>query len=174
MKAYILIRALVKTDISNGVNLDDTAQVLRDEVHSDLESIGQDVLMVTTSAPPRDALEKLGDNRDAYTLDFADRIIDGRELMNPTRGILRAVGEDRDYWVRRFTDLHEDIAKWQLAGLTSAVNVLAAPDSVGVMRAFTLHHEALLAVLAKHGLMGMKPAPATSPALVASLPDPRD
>lgn len=156
MKAYILIRALVKTDKPEGVSLAEQSQHLADEVHSNLESVGEDVLDVFAGSPPRDALDKLGENRDAYTLAMVERIADGRETLQPTRGILRAAVEDRDFWCRMHADAHDEIADWQNRSVAIA-------DAIGrgtiheAFQVFVKHHEALTAILRTHHLIGPVP-----------------
>lgn len=219
-KSYVLIRALVKTDAPDGTPVAEQAEALRDEVHSNLESVGEDVLCCFATAPPVDALTKIaGEAPDSYTLVMVEKMAAGEPSVlhiAVTRGILRAAVEDRDFWMAKWIDaqqrisawsvdddqgfdaiiellgeldlinereqlvvkgrrvgpgepgyheplkeseLRADLRDWQFNGLKAATDVLAAGDNLAVMRAFTLHHDALLAVLAKHGLLGV---PATS------------
>lgn len=236
-KAYIYIRALVKTDAPDGTPVTEQAMALRDEVHSNLESCGEDVLVVLAGAPPRDSLEKLGENRDIYTIEMVEKMAAGDPAvlhLPVTRGILRAAVEDRDLWLRswadaqdrisewsvddaqgfdaiiellgelnlidekrqdavkarritpdergyyepvNFTKLRQDIADWQLAGLSAATEVLAATSGPGIMAAFTKHHERLLDILAKHKLMSERQGVTRRPLetiAAASAADPRD
>jgi hypothetical protein len=156
MKAYILIRALVKTDVPEDVRLTDAAKALADETHSNLESIGQEVLSVFAGSPPRDALDKLGEGRDAYTLDMVERIADGREMLTPTRGILRAAVEDRDFWMRLHADAHDAIATWQNSSGPVA-DAIARGTMNEAFQAFIKHHEALTAILLEYHLAGSVP-----------------
>lgn len=207
-KAYVLIRALVKTDAPDGTPLAEQAEALRNEVASNLESTGEDVIHVSASAPGNGFQWKgQGGTPDRLTLDLVEDIAAGKSPIQPTVGLLRTALEDRDFWLKTWTEAHrrvtewaaddnggfddiiellnelqlagntdlvrarrlqpgeggyyepvnalelrQDLGLWQLDSLQAATECLTATGP-GIMRAFTKHHDALLAILKRHKLL---------------------
>lgn len=114
-KAYVLIRALVKTDAPDGTPVAEQAEALRNEVASNLESTGEDVIHVSASAPGNGFQWKgQGGTPDRLTLDLVEDIAAGKSPIQPTVGLLRTALEDRDFWLKLWADARRRISDWSI------------------------------------------------------------
>lgn len=112
-KAYVLIRALVKTDAPDGTPVAEQAEALRNEVASNLESTGEDVLHVSASAPGNGFQWKgQGGEPDRLTMDLVEAIAAGTSTIQPTVGLLRTALEDRDFWLKTWTEAQRRVTEW--------------------------------------------------------------
>lgn len=129
-----------------------------DEVRSNAESVGAFVKSVTLH--PGDVVGRFtawaADDEAGYDtlIEIASEtgLIDQDGVERAIAGRLKP-GEPGYFEPVNAMQLRQDITDWMIAGVGASVDILASSGPAETMRAFTKHHEKLLAVLAKHKLI---------------------